>query len=245
MRRIILLLVLLAMCLSCSKGNDKINSVLKGKEPVDVLVLIDGTGSSTKFLPDYQEGLQKMVKNLPAGTSLIIGWLNNNTEASFKPIISVHLPKSNIFADSELDVQDARKNIADSINTAIGTSIKNLQTASTSDIISSFRLVNSLMPENQHHRMLYIFSDMQQTGDPTLGNMTGINDAKIETWVGKLKEEGRLPALPNLHVYVAGAYNDDNTTYISYQKFWERFIGETGATLKYYGHAYHEPDFRN
>lgn len=75
--------------------------------------------------------------------------------------------------------------------------------------------------------------------------MSGINNTKIETWISKQEEEGRLPLLPNLQVYVAGACNEDNNTYISYQKLLDRFIKVTGATQKNYGHGYYEPDFKN
>jgi|GEM_PF-5255396 len=57
MRKQLILLVLLTMVMvSCKKAPEKIKKIVKGKSTIDVLVLIDATSSSTRFIKDYQGG---------------------------------------------------------------------------------------------------------------------------------------------------------------------------------------------
>ena len=242
--KIILLTLLICLLLSCGKAPDKIKKIVSGKPATDVLVLIDATASSKKFINDYQEGLKQLVEALPGKTKLSIGWINDNTEASFQPVLQVMLPGFNFMKDSELDVQDARKSIVDSVKTSLSNSLSSMKPVSSTDILSSFRLAQTYLNELNNKRFLYIFSDMQQNGDPTLGMIDDLSAKQIEEKIQLLKENSKLPDLTGITVCVIGAYNENNQAYIAYQDFWQKVINASGAKLAYYGHAYKAIDFK-
>jgi len=242
--KIIIIVLLLGLLTSCGKAKEKVKSLVKGRVPTDVLVLIDATSSSTKFLKDYQEGLKQLVETLPPQTTLSIGWINDNTEASFLPVVKVKLPGFNFMKDSELDVQDVKKSMVDSVNTTLEKSISSIKPTSTSDILSSFRLAQNYLNENDHTRYLYIFSDMQQNSDPVLGKIDYLSETETENKIKLLKESSKLPDLSGINVCVIGAYNTNNDAYIAYQNFWQKVISASGARLEYYGHAYKALSFK-
>ncbi len=242
--KIVLIVILLGLLTSCGKAKEKVKSMVKGRVPTDVLVLIDATSSSTKFLKDYQDGLKQLVETLPPQTTLSVGWINDNTEASFLPLVKVKLPGFNFMKDSELDVHDAKKKMVDSVNTTLENSISSIKPTSTSDILSSFRLAQNYLNEDNHTRYLYIFSDMQQNSDPALGKIENLNDTQTEKKIKLLKESSKLPDLSGISVCVIGAYNKNNDAYIAYQNFWQKVITASGAKLEYYGHAYKVLDFK-
>ena len=240
----IVLALTLSLLLSCGKTPDKIKKIVQSKPATDVLVLIDATASSTRFINDYQEGLKQLVETLPGKTNLSIGWINDNTEASFQPVLKVTLPGFNFMKDSELDVRDARKSIVDSVKTSIATSLASLKPVSSSDILSSLRLAQTYLNEAKDKRFLYIFSDMQQNSDPALGRIENLTASQTEAKIRQLKDSSKLPDLTGITICVVGAYNENNAVYIAYQKFWETVIQASGAKLAYYGHAYKAIDFK-
>ncbi|NCU27512.1 hypothetical protein EOM86_12490 [Candidatus Nomurabacteria bacterium] len=241
--QLIILVLLMLVMMSCRNAPDKIKQIVDGKPATDVLVLVDGTDSSSRFMSDYQQEIKQLVEALPGKTNLSIGWINDNTEASFQPIVEVSIPGFNFMKDSELDVQDARNAIEDSVNVSLAKSISEYRPVSASDILSSFRLAQAYLSESNNRRFLYIFSDMQQNSDPTLGTIENLTADQIEDKIGQLKESSKLPDLTDITVCVIGAYNDNNASYVSYQDFWVRVINASGAKLAYYGHAYKAIDF--
>gem|GEM_PF-5981112 len=146
--------------------------------------------------------------------------------------------------DSELDVQEARKNIVDSVNVSIAKSLSSMKSVSSSDILSSFRLAQTYLNEPNNRRFLFIFSDMQQNSDTTLGKIDNLNVSEIEDKIKQLKESSKLPDLTGISVCVVGAYNNNNKDFIAYQDFWQKVINASGAKLLYYGHAYKAVDLK-
>lgn len=56
-----------------------------------------------------------------------------------------------------------------------------------------------------------------------------------EEIVRSLRKDERIPELPGVKVYVAGARNLDVEKGIAIREFWKRYFAETGAELVDYG----------
>jgi len=62
-----------------------------------------------------------------------------------------------------------------------------------------------------------------------------LTDALIDQTLGRLKQqEGKIPDLKGVVVYVAGATAKTDEQYRQIKKFWEKLFAESGAELKSY-----------
>ena len=104
------------------------------------------------------------------------------------------------------------------------------------DILSTLHLVGAeLQAQPQHRTTFILFSDMLQANQ--VMNLEGLVRMPADNWIRQQAEQGTLPDLTGLCVYVVGAREDNRVSQIV-KEFWTEYFEVTGATLADQNYTY-------
>ncbi len=101
------------------------------------------------------------------------------------------------------------------------------------EILSSLQVANRVLSAfPQKKKVLVIFSDMIEESTTANFARDNLSDVQVERIIAKHKQQGILPSLTGVKVYVAGAAHPDTERYNRIRNFWLKYFKETGANLE-------------
>jgi hypothetical protein len=227
MTRFCTLVIICLALVGCKECNNE-------PPPPSALVLVDFSASAKQLLPDYQKYLNEVITKIPHGGRIVVAKIQASTLARFEPFVNAQIPGKPGIMDVEKDVEDSQRRIRRQIQTAVDSVFSNPVFSPGTSILAGLGLVKETFP-NAPRRVLVLLSDMLHAStDFSLENVR-LTDALIDQTLGRLKQqEGKIPDLKGVAVYVAGATAKTDEQYNQIKEFWEKLFAQSGAELLSY-----------
>ncbi len=201
-------------------------------KPKLVMVFVDVSGSvHTQDRIIYRQTTNNLLEQLRPGDRFVLGTISTESYSTFVPIIDETLPKTGI----RLNDEEASKRIIANIRQQLVNLIDgNFQSPQTR-IIESCRVASDIRQRDGVRKecWLVFLSDMVEESDLLNFTRNIPNPSEIPAFVDQLRQNGSLPNLNGIKVYVAGAGGGANAGRI--QNFWETFLRECGVKKIEYG----------
>lgn len=227
MRRLILLCTVMLVPLGCTR--------VKVEAP-SVLVMVDFSLSAREDLPRYRNYLDAIFNAMPPKSRLVVGKIAETTEATFDPFIDVAFPDESFWTTNPEEVEEQKHSIRTDFQERCEDVFRSPALSQFTNIVSAFGLVDHVFPTSKR-RILVLLSDMLHSSTDFDLETAKITEQYIETTVQRLKQQGSLPRLDGVELYVAGARAPTDDRYRAVKKFWYRVFQETGVHLASYGHS--------
>lgn len=226
---------------SCKKSADNQSASTETTGKV-VCVLTDLSESTVnpEIRKIYSENFKTILEEITHGDVLVVGLITQRSvieptlciKYEFSPIVFKH--DTQLFMNAELrkanqelkNIKDSLYNIVDSVLTRTNRRILH------TDILSSLRVAERVFNSfTRQKRILVILSDMIEDSDTYNFEVKNITPQSIMNIVETEKQNGRMPNLSNVKVYVIGASAKNSKRFAMIQDFWTAYFKESGALL--------------
>lgn len=201
------------------------------------LVFVDLSLSTLPDRESYKEHLAKIITTLKAGDRLIVCKIIDLTIADFEPIFDITVPAFNMWTDNRTNYKRFVDNLNVQVLATIDSVLSTRSKVQQSEIISAFMICDQMTRGRRGKKSLVLISDMQESSSELDFGRDRVTSEYIGQAIQELRQKGRVPRLQDVEVWVAGAYAKDTEQYYAVQSFWDRYITETGATLRSYSHT--------
>lgn len=207
-------LSLLVMLTGCA-GDDTLGGggpEIDEERPAAVaLVFVDVSkstyGSKGTQRQRYAKAFDQIVESMPEGTLLKVDLIDSN------PLASSSLPISEFFKkyqgalheDNEREVREHNEDAAERASTEFKTFL--MRRPKGNSILDSLDIAQNVFDSfpTARKRYLVIFSDMIENSDRYSFTTENLNSDRVEAFIAREDEAGRVPDLSQVQVYVAGA----------------------------------------
>ncbi len=222
--------ILIALCTSgCDSGAPQ--------EPRLVMVFIDVSLSTLPDRENYKKYIELIVSRLQAGDRMMVAKILDLTIAEFAPIYDAKFPSFNMFSDNSTRYNKTIREMSGAIAATVDSVLDMRSKVQKSEIVNSFLICDQVMRNWPGKKSIVIISDMQESSSEFNFDTDHITPAYLDNMLATLKLKNRIPRLPGVEVWVAGAYAKDTEQFFAVQDFWKRYLAETGATLRSYSHT--------
>lgn len=222
--------ILIALCTTgCDSGAPK--------EPRLVMVFIDVSLSTLPDRENYKKYIELIVSRLHAGDRMMVSKILDLTIAEFAPIYDAKFPSFNMFSDNSTRYNKTIREMSGAIAATVDSVLDMRSKVQKSEIVNSFLICDQVMRNWPGKKSIIIISDMQESSSEFNFDTDHITPAYLDNMLATLKLKNRIPKLPGVEVWVAGAYAKDTEQFFAVQDFWKRYLAETGATLRSYSHT--------
>lgn len=184
----------------------------------------------------YRRGFDQVLTNLPAGTLLKGDVIDSNPLAHATFPISVFFEESNFATSSEVRVE--RQQAAAREAALDGWDEIARQRPRGNAILDALEVAQDVYASypDAEQRFLVIFSDMLENSDRYSFERKNLVPAKVDAFIAREHNAGRVPDLREVEVYVIGAGatrgNDAKARHIrATEEFWMKYFAATGASI--------------
>lgn len=235
MKTMLVLFSIMITSLFAGCSDSKINSV--------VFVLFDASISTKDraVREHYFDDFRKMLNSFHGQTQLVGDIITGNTMATATFPLDATITGFDQLKENLLTYKE-RQNAAN--KEIINTAKKIIDTAysQSTDLLNSFQLAGKVFGEdrfkNASNKILVIFSDMIEDSENYRFERDNLDNQRISIIIKKEKDEGGLPDLRGVKVYIAGAtansssFNQVKPAQIySIEKFWMKYFAACGANI--------------
>lgn len=201
------------------------------------MVFVDLSLSTLPDRNNYKEHLAKIIAKLKAGDRLTVCKIIDLTIADFEPIFDITVPSFDMWTENRTNYERFVSNLNLQVMATIDSVLNTRSKVQQSEIISAFMICDQMTRGQRGKKSLVLISDMQESSPELDFGRDKITPEYIGQAITALRQKGRVPRLQDVEVWVAGAYAKDTEQYYAVQSFWDRYITETGATLRSYSHT--------
>lgn len=207
------------------------------QEPRLVMVFIDVSLSTLPDRENYKKYIELIVSRLQAGDRMMVAKILDLTIAEFAPIYDAKFPSFNVFSDNSTRYNKTIREMSGAIVATVDSVLNMRSKVQKSEIVNSFLICDQVMRNWPGKKSIVIISDMQESSSEFNFDTDHITPAYLDNMLATLKLKNRIPKLPGVDVWVAGAYAKDTEQFFAVQDFWKRYLAETGASLRSYSHT--------
>lgn len=207
------------------------------QEPRLVMVFIDVSLSTLPDRENYKKYIELIVSRLQAGDRMMVAKILDLTIAEFAPIYDAKFPSFNVFSDNSTRYNKTIREMSGAIVATVDSVLNMRSKVQKSEIVNSFLICDQVMRNWPGKKSIIIISDMQESSSEFNFDTDHITPAYLDNMLATLKLKNRIPKLPGVDVWVAGAYAKDTEQFFAVQDFWKRYLAETGAILRSYSHT--------
>lgn len=207
------------------------------KEPRLVMVFIDVSLSTLPDRENYKKYIDLIVSRLEAGDRVMVSKILDLTIAEFAPIYDARFPAFNMFSDNSTRYKRTIHEMSAQIAATVDSVLDLRSKVQKSEIVNSFLICDQVMRSWSGKKSIVIISDMQESSSEFNFDTDHLTPAYLENVLATLKLKHRIPKLPGVEVWVAGAYAKDTEQFFAVHDFWKRYLAETGASLRSYSHT--------
>jgi len=237
--RIILLVSCAACLIGCSNGaKSPINTASK---TVCVLFDLSETTNKPEIRRAYVDNFKLVANRLTHGDAIAVALITEFSARELRLLFQHEFPRFDPGSDkTDLQIkaytstlERAMERVRDSLNTLVysvlmDTSRKIMRT----DIMTSLQVAERVFKTSQQPRkILVILSDMIEDSDAYNFEREELTERRIANIIGQEKNRNRMPQLPDVKVYVAGASAENAARYERIRAFWLEYFKAAGATL--------------
>ncbi len=207
------------------------------REPRLVMVFIDVSLSTLPDRENYKKYIELIVSRLQAGDRMMVCKILDLTIAQFAPIYDAKFPAFNMFSDNSTRYHNTIRTMSAQIAATVDSVLDMRSKVQKSEIVNSFLICDQVMRGWPGKKSIIIISDMQESSNEFNFDTDQLTPAYLANVLATLKLKNRIPKLPGVDVWIAGAYAKDTEQFFAVQDFWKRYLAETGATLRSYSHT--------
>lgn len=226
-------LLVVVLFISCNEKKAEPRDEATGPS---VLVMVDFSASAKELLPLHRAHLGDVIGRIPPRGRCVVGKIAQTTEATFDPFVDKTIPADPGVMDVEQDVLDTQNSARSSLGKAVESAFANPSFSPGTNIVSALRLVKQVFPDSGR-RVLVLLSDMQHASNDFSLEKDKITEAYIDKTLARLQQDGKMPDLKGVDIYVAGATAKTDDRYNQIRKFWEKLFAQAGGRLKSYSHT--------
>lgn len=212
-----------------------------------IICFIDYSESAVNNRSYYQEQLRKISDSLKPGNRLITFRITDKTQTDAVPILdSGEYPKK-LLNENPLEYKKRCEEFKTELLSKIKSACENIANDYVSkytDILGVFLIASDIASGCKNYEVsLIILSDGLHDGI-LLGRRYNFEKDKIDDkycldLINTLEQNGLIPKLSGVFVYFIGVgsalADKSDERIINVRRFWERYIEQTGASLKGYG----------
>jgi len=235
MKTLLMLSSLMIISLFTGCFDSKINSV--------VFVLFDASISTNDraVREHYFEDFQKLLNNLHGQTQLVGDVITGNTMATATFPLDATITGFDQLTENLLTYKErqnaANKDIINTVKKIIDTAY-----SQSTDLLNSFQLAGKVFEEDRFksapNKILVVFSDMIEDSENYRFEKDNLNNQRINAIIKKEKDEGGLPELTGVKVYVVGATANSSSfsqvkpgQIYAIERFWMKYFADCGANI--------------
>jgi hypothetical protein len=212
-----------------------------------VVVLIDLSESTNKpaMRELYLKSFKKVLDKITHGDAFYVAPITEKSmlELNFiiqeKKIVPVEIPKdTNILIEMRIrkDKANELKKKKEEIEKIVKDSLENQKRRIfKTDILSSLNMADErifrVADFKEFNKMLVIMSDMIEDSKELNFEKENLTSEKINNIINWRKNNGLIPNLKDVKVYVVGAYAKTPEKFRQIREFWFKYFSEAGAIL--------------
>lgn len=232
---IIILFMLISCCLSCNRNNES------NKEKKIFLVFFDISASvkSDSYKKAYHDNFKLIETSFKPGDVVVAGLITENSLTELQLPINFHFDEfiastdNNLFAKAEevkfnskfLLLKDSLLNIVDSL-------FNNSRDVQKTEILSSMHLAEKIFKSYpEYKKIMIIMSDMIEDSEIINLNKVSLNIDFTNNFIKEKIDNGEIPNLKDVKIYIAGAYCSSSEKYKQIQNFWLKYFESCNANL--------------
>lgn len=203
-----------------------------------VLVLVDVSDSTPKLRNDFRASFEKVLMSVREGDRLYIGTVEKGATTKSHERFNKEFPAKG-FMESDIKYGPMTRQFRKAARSAFGKAIEEI--SDETPILDTIEEARRLFANFKNPRkILVLLSDMKEYSRGGLNfeaKKAVLSKESVGRLLTDLKNNGRIPNLRAVKVYVAGAGDDEPQRARNVRDFWNRYFSETGAdfSLDRYG----------
>ena len=192
-----------------------------------VLVFVDASSSvRPEDLELYRTSFKAVSSKLGPGDKIELGLLSDSTLTRYIPQVLEVLPDSERRLDQDRGMRAVRSKLAAAFPSAPGSAKK-------TKILDALELAEQRFAADtepgRSERWLVLLSDMQEDSEDLNLESRPPSDKNTEAFIKTRRDKHRLPSLPGVRVYVAGASSATAQSFDAIKQFWMQYLAAAGA----------------
>lgn len=200
----------------------------------DRSITADGRQTKDRYLADFS----KLVADLQPGDTVVADAITENPTATMRFPVHIVLPAYDPALSNPLlhkrELQAAKRTLLEQVGQLVRETPATKNTAILDALYVSRKVLRSEEGKKAAHLVLVIFSDMVEDSARANFERSPLGAGRIKTLIGIEEQNGRLPDLKDVDVWVAGATPDRTMGEVrirAIETFWHAYFSRCGAIL--------------